>query len=63
MTSVFVPSLRRKAASQGRIGKIMDSKIIDLGHEQPADRMVWVAVLSESDSAPSVAEKWARRGR
>jgi hypothetical protein len=36
----------------------MDSKIIYLGHAQRADRMVWVPVLSESDSAPPVVEKW-----
>ena len=41
----------------------MDSKIIYLGHAQRADRMVWVPVLSESDSAPPVVEKWVRQGR
>jgi hypothetical protein len=36
----------------------MDSKIIYLGHAQRADRMVWVPVLSESDSAPP----WSKNG-
>jgi hypothetical protein len=41
-----------------RIGRIMDSKIIYLGHAQRVDRVVWVAVPSESNTAPPVVEKW-----
>ena len=46
------PVVFRKALPRLRICKIMDSKIIYLGHVQQAARMVWEPVPSESDSAP-----------
>ena len=57
------PVVFRKALPRLRICKIMDSKIIYLGHVQQAARMVWEPVPSETDSAPPVVEKWVRRGR
>jgi hypothetical protein len=57
------PVVFRKALPRLRVCKIMDSKIIYLGHAQQADRVVWVPVPSESDSAPPVVEKWVKRGR
>jgi len=36
----------------------MDSKIIFWGYAQQADRVIWVAVVSESYSEPPVVEKW-----
>jgi hypothetical protein len=50
------PVVFRKALPRLRICKIMDSKIIYLGHVQQAARMVWEPVPSETDSAPPVAE-------
>ncbi len=46
------PIFSRRVASEG-VGKI-----IFLGYAQQADRVVWVVVVSERDTAPRVVEKW-----
>ena len=53
-----VSSQTSAAKRRLRVCRIMDSKIIYLGHAQRADRMVWVPVPSESDSAPPMVQKW-----